>query len=258
VTSDDVRASVRPARDTAVAAKGPVGSLGGAWMTGDAEEQATADAGLEGWQLYFLARHGVLGDVDPDVVTAAAVVFPADVVRSQWEAARQVMTPQAALGLYLGLCHAWGREHLGGFDGAGRLAQLATQVVDSADVIGLPLFAGWRAVPRPDDQAARCAHLLQVMREHRGAAHGVALVATGVLPLVAILAGDGGAANAQDYGWEPPFPEVTDSDRAARRAAEELTDDLVAPAYECLDQQERAELLTLLEAAFEHAFGGHA
>ncbi len=258
MTSDDVRVAARSARATAVAAKGPVGSLGGAWMTGDAEEQATADAGLEGWQLYFLARHGVLGDVDPDVVTAAAVVFPADVVRSQWEAARQVMTPQTALRHYLDLCHAWGREHLAGFDGAGRLAQLATQVVDSADVIGLPLFAGWRAVPRPDDDPARCAHLMQVMREHRGAAHGVALVATGVPPLVAILAGEGGAANAQDYGWQPPFPTVTDSDRAARRAAEELTDDLVAPAYEGLDDAERAELLTLLATALEHAFGERA
>jgi len=255
VTSDDVRAAARSARATAVAAKGPIGSLGGAWMTGDAEERATADAGLEGWQLYFLARHGVLGDVDADVVTAAAVVFPADVVRSQWEAARQVMSPQEALDRYLDLCHHWGREHLDGFDGTGRLAQLATQVVDSADVIGLPLFAGWRAVPRPADDAARCGHLMQVMREHRGAAHGVALVATGVPPLVAILGGDGGTENAQDYGWVPPFPLVTDHDRSARRAAEELTDDLVAPAYECLDDAERAELLALLAAAYEYAFG---
>ena len=251
-------AAAETGRATAVAAKGPVGSRGGAWMTGPAEEEATAAAGRQGWQLYFLGRHGVLGDVDPDVVTAAAFVFPADVVRQEWQLARQVMTPQQALDRYLQLCHHWGRERLFDFAAAGRLGDLAANVVDSADVLGLPLFAGWRALPRPEDDAARCAHLLQVMREHRGAAHGVALVATGLAPLVAILAGTGGEANAEDYGWQPPFPVVTHADHEARQRAEQLTDDLVAPGYENLSRDERAELLELLDAALVHAIGASA
>src|SRR5215207_1782921 len=44
------------ARDTAVAAKGPIGDLGGSWMSSDLEEAASAAAGLDDWQLYFLGR----------------------------------------------------------------------------------------------------------------------------------------------------------------------------------------------------------
>ena len=45
-------------------------------MTSDAEEQATLDAGLVGWELYFLARHGVLGVVDADVSPPPRTSFP--------------------------------------------------------------------------------------------------------------------------------------------------------------------------------------
>lgn len=243
------------ARETAVAAKGPIGSLGGAWMTSDAEEQATVEAGMEGWQLYFLARHGVLGDVDADVVLASAYVFPADHLRREWEAARRVMTPDTAVGRYLDLLHDWGAQHLDGFDAAARLAELGQRVVDASDVVALPLFAGWRALPVPASQPERCAHVCQVLREHRGACHGVALAALGMAPLTAILTNSGGEANALDYGWEPPFPEPTDADRELRVRVEELTDDLVASAYEVLDEAERAELVHLLSAASAHAFG---
>lgn len=242
------------ARTTAVAAKGPIGSLGGAWMSTDAEEEAGVAAGLVDWQFYFLGRHGVLGDVDPDVVLAAAYVFPSDHLRREWTAARAVMTPAEALRRYVELCYAWGREHLGGFGEAERLADLGQRVIDSSDVVGLPLFAGWRAVRVPADPAERCAHVMHVLREHRGACHGVALAALQLSPLVAILANVGGEANALDYGWQPPFPEVTDADRALRSRVEELTDDLVAPAYDSLTPDEQAELLTLLEDAHSHAF----
>jgi hypothetical protein len=250
------------ARVTAVAAKGPIGSLGGAWMSTDAEEQAGVAAGLVDWQFYFLGRHGVLGDVDPDVVRAAAYVFPSDHLRREWTAARAVMTPSEALRRYVEVCHAWGREQLGGFAGAERLADLGQRVIDASDVVGLPLFAGWRAVPVPaagpvsgsGGASERCAHVLQVLREHRGACHGVALAALQLDPLVAILANTGGEANALDYGWQPPFPEVTEADRALRTRVEELTDDLVAPAYDALTADEQTELLTLLEGAHSHAF----
>ena len=244
------------ARSTAVAAKAPVGDLGGNWMTGPEEEAATAAAGLDGWQLYFLGRHGVLGDVDPDVVTAAAFFFPADVVRAEWLAARRVMTPADALRSYLALCHDWGRRNLAGFVDADRLSDLGQRVVDTADVAGLPLFAGWRGLPAPVEAPQRLAHVMQLMREHRGACHGVAVVACGQQPLMAVLANQGGQTNAREYGWLPPYPDVTDADRRLREKVETLTDDLVAPAYQGLDRAERHELLELLAAAHAHAFPG--
>lgn len=241
------------ARAAAVAAKDPIGDLGGRWMTTEAEQVATAEAGMKDWELYFLGRHGVLGDVDADVVCAAAYVFPADHLRRQWESARALMTPAEGLGRYLAICHQWGRERLGDFPGVARLADLGRRVMDASDVAGLSLFAGWRAVPEPDDVGARCAQVMQLMREHRGACHGVALVALQMDPLLAILTNQGGEANAVDYGWEPPFPSVTDADRARRVQVEELTDDLVAVAYDVLDDGELQELLDLLTAAHRHA-----
>ncbi|MFZ0323846.1 MAG: hypothetical protein WAN48_06910 [Actinomycetes bacterium] len=256
LSRDEVRTAAASARATAVAAKAPIGDLGGNWMTGPDEERATKDAGLVGWQLYFLGRHGVLGDVDPDVVTSAAYFFPADVVRSQWQAARAVLSPDAAMRRYLAICHAWGERHLTGFAGADRLSDLAQQVADGADVAGLPLFAGWRAVAVPGTTPARCAHLMHVLREHRGACHGVAVVASGLSPLMAVLANQRGEDNAVEYGWQPPFPSVTAQDRQLRERVEVLTDDLVAPAYESVDRRERGLLLELLAAAHAHAFPG--
>lgn len=249
-TSDTIQA-----RTTAVAAKGPIGDLGGAWMSSEAEEQALAEAGLVDWQLYFLGRHGVLGDVDPDVILAAAFVFPADHLRREWTAARAVMTPDEGLRRYLALCHLWGREKLAGFDHLNRLTELGQKVIDASGVVGLPLFAGWRAVPLPADPAERCAQVMQVLREHRGACHGVALAACQMHPLVAILTNQGGEENADEYGWKPPFPVITDADRELRERAEELTDDLVAEAYQGLTDAEQTELLDLLRAAHTHAFG---
>lgn len=243
-----------PARITAVSAKAPIGDLGGAWMASDAEEQALLDAGLVDWQLYFLGRHGVLGDVDPDVILAAAFVFPTDHFRREWRAARAVMSPDEGLRRYLALCHLWGREKLAGFTGLQRLTQLGQKVIDSSDIVGLPLFAGWRAVPLPSDPSERAAQVLQVLREHRGACHGVALAALQLDPLIAILANQGGAENAVEYGWEPPFPSVTEADRTLRARVEELTDDLVAGAYGGLTVGEQTELVDLLNAAHDHAF----
>ena len=245
------------ARDTAVAAKAPIGDLGGAWMSSDLEEAASAAAGFDDWELYFLGRHGVLGDVDPEVVRSVAYVFPADRIAQQWRAARAVMTPQEATQRYLEVCHQWGSERLGDFSGARRLSELGERVVDSVDVVALPLLVGWRALKRPSAPSAspeRCAQTCQLLREHRGACHGVALAALNLPPLMAILTNLGGEENALEYGWRPPFPTPTDGDRELRDRVEALTDDIAAVAYEALSADEQAELLTLLNAAHAHAF----
>jgi hypothetical protein len=232
-------------------------------MTSPEEEAASVAAGLEGWQLYYLGRHGVLGDVDPDVVLAAAYIFPADHLRAEWVTARAVMTPEEALDRYVAVCHDWSQVRFAGLTGAARLAELGQRVIDASDVIGLPLFAGWRALPVPsgDDEVAvaqRAGHVCQVLREHRGACHGVAMTALQLDPLMAILANpDGGRPeeNALEYGWEPPFPVPSDADRALRLEVEEATDDLVARAYDALSTDELAEFVGLLEAARVHVMG---
>ena len=90
------------------------------------------------------------------------------------------------------------------------------------------------------------AQLLHVLREHRGGAHLSAVRLAGVSPIEAIVGGAGGPGNAAFFGWPEPYP-VVDEDLVARRArAEELTDELVAPAYDVLLAGEARELLDLL------------
>lgn len=231
----------------------PVFDLGGSWMASPEEEVATEAAGLKGWQLYFLGRHGVLGDVDPDVIVAAAYIFPPEHLARDWEAARAVLTPEEAVERYVTVCHEWGRAHFEGFSGVNRLAELAEKVIDSVDVAGLSLFAGWRALPVPLDPPARCAHAMQLLREHRGGCHGLAIVASGMTPLMAQLASPDPNHDVEEYGWQPPYPAVTDDDVRRRAAVEELTDELTATGYEVLDKAERAEFLTLIHEAVAYA-----
>ena len=254
---NDVRDSV-PVMQTVLNTKGPIGSLGGAWMTSDAEEQLTVDVGLQGWELYFLARHGVLGDVDADVVTAGAYVFPQEHVRTNWEAARKKLTPTEGITLYLPLLHEWAHENLSGFTEVGRLTELAWRIIDQAEVLGLPLFAGWRAVPLPADPVAALGQTFNVLREHRGSCHGLAMVALGLSPLMAILTAEGGQQNAEEYGWQPPFPQPSAVDRELRARVEEFTDQLVARAYGGLNGAEQAEFADLISRAFSHAFGSQS
>jgi hypothetical protein len=152
------------------------------------------------------------------------------------------VSPSVAGATFLDCCSAWGRTQLGDVDGLERIAELADAVVESASIVAAPVFAGMRALPRPDDTPARAAHLLLLLRELRFARHVAAVVALGVDPLASVLAGDGGEPNAKMFGWVAPYPEVP-SDVAARRAeAEQLTDDRSAEDFSVLDDTDRDEL----------------
>lgn len=241
----------------ATSVKGPIGRLGGAFMISRYAKAAAVQHGLTAdvWSAYFVGRCGVLGDVDADVVTAAAAFYPADVVRLAWDAGRGAVPPAAAAARYAQACQEWGRARLAGLAGAGRLADLAELVADGAEVTGLPLFAGWRAMPRPADPEGRAAQALHVLREHRGGLHALAVVAVGLSPRQAVLAGSGGEANARFFGWPGPYEDVSHL-AGLRTAAEDLTDRLVAPAFEVLDRDEQAELAGLLEAAVRQVSAG--
>ncbi|MBG0815955.1 hypothetical protein HS045_17515 [Planomonospora sp. ID82291] len=213
-------------------------------------------AGLAGRAMYFRGRCGVLGEVDADVVRSAVAFFPAGHVRANWEAGR-ALPVEAAVELYAEACHAWGRRRLGSFDGAARLAELLEPVAAGAEVTGAPLFAGWRAVPLPDDAPARATQLMHVLRELRGGLHAVAVLAEGLTPLQAMLLeshgsplGDmPGEAMARFFEWPEPYPAPDPRLAAARTRAEELTDRLMTPAFAVLDEAEAAELADLLAAA---------
>ena len=231
----------------AAAVKDAIGGWGFTWMS-DAGVRARgkAELGLRGRPLYHLGRGGALGDVPVEVVIAAEAFFPPAVVRAAWEEGRALVEPLEAARFYAGCCSALFRERYGTAPDLPRLADLLERVVDGAPDLALPLFAGWRALPRPDDAAGRAGLLLNVLREHRGSVHAAACAAMGLGPLEAIVAGSYGASNARFFEWPEPYPDPAPY-RARWDAAEDLTSAAAGLPYDALNAQERAELVELVQ-----------
>ena len=239
--------------DTAAAVAGPIGALGGAFMLSRATLKKGPALGFpKGWSFYFAGRGGVLGDVVPDVVAAAFVFFPVAWVQQQWLLGRAVMEPPAAASAYAEASQDWGRQNLDGAPNLERLVELLRRVATAADPAGAPLFAGWRAMPLPDDAPGAAAQLLHVMREHRGAMHGMAVLTSGLAPRDAVIASTG-ESGAQFFNWPEPYPD-REPLLDLHAEAEDVTDELAALPYLALDEAERAELVELLQTTQAHAF----
>ncbi len=206
--------------------------------------------GLDGFRFYFLGRGGVLGDVEADVVTSAFGYFNPPVLQHMWDSGRErtELTPRAAGREYLRCAHEFGAKHLAEVAGLAEFCAAAEQVNDAVDRAGLALYAGLAAEPLADDLPARAMQLCAVLREFRGSAHLLAILATpGITPAIAhgIKRPDFWTFFGYD---EADLPAGTDAERAALEAAERLTDDLVAPAFGVLDEAGRAALLDGLAA----------
>ncbi|WP_067835896.1 SCO6745 family protein [Nocardia lijiangensis] len=241
----------------AAAVKKQVQELGGGFMFSRETKEFGHSTGIDGFfGPYTRGRGGVLGDVDSDVVTAAFGFFPAHSIRKAWESV-PMPAAKAADG-YLAACQDFGRRKLADFDQAERLAQLLEVVVAAADPAGLPLFAGWRALPLPADAPARVAQLAHVLRELRGGLHLLAVRASGLTPLQAVLISgspfNDGPGQARRYGWPEPFEEITPTIQDRWQRAEALTDTLIAPAFAVLDTSAGTELTSLVTAAHATVF----
>jgi hypothetical protein len=216
----------------------------------DTRAVGSAHGVANGFAFYTVGRGGVLGDVDADVVASAFGFFDPGLVRTMWGIGTEKLRAREAAALFAEACRAWGRTHLAGVEGLDRLADLGEKVMEAADVTGLTLFAGWRAEPLPDDAPGRAAQVIHVLREHRGSAHLVAVVATGLKPIEAMVVAQG-TERPKLFGWAEPLPSPEDY-RHLWEHAERLTDALVAPAYEALDAgeaEEFGELIARVHAA---------
>ena len=208
----------------------------------DADTMARGkELGLDGFRFYFLGRGGVLGDVDPAVVVASFGYFSPGVVDVMWSSATQIMAPRDAAREYLACADRFGVAKLDGIDVLDGFNDAAEAIVAGVDRSALPLFAGIAAEPLPDHPVARAYRNVCVLRELRGSIHMLAIVATGVSPLVAhaIRRPD----DVTSFGWEAA-PDISDDDRAALDAVDELTDRLLVPWIEPLTDAQRDAFVT--------------
>lgn len=212
--------------------------------------------GISGWAFHITGRAGALGDVRAETVAAALGFIAPDAVADGWDAAARVVRPVEVATANLVECCRWGIQHLDSAPLAARLAELLELVVGAADATGMPLFAAWRAMPVPDGAAgARVAVGLHLLREHFAGAHLLAVLASGMTPLEAVLAGPEGEVGAIACGWSPPYPPIGPLVRR-RLWAEAVTHRLAGTAFRRLGPGERSELVDLLTVTRLHLRDG--
>src|SRR5581483_11151444 len=135
------------------------------------------------WDTYFAGRAAPLGPVPAEVVDALFYNFAPGEVARHIPKVWRTTTPQAAIAARQRGCANALRRILGDrIDSrpVARVTELLLKAATSAPLEGRPMYAALRALPVPDDAAARLFHAAALLREHRGDGHIAALVTEGV------------------------------------------------------------------------------
>lgn len=201
-----------------------------------------AELGLKGPMFYFAGRGGVLGDCDADVVAAAFGYFNPAVIRRAWESATAIRPAREIGRAHFECCADLGRQKLGGVANLAAFVEAADAVNRAADPDGLALYAAFKAEPLASDLPGRAMQLVAILREFRGSAHLIAVRASGLTSKQAHFSKR--PNDVAMFGWTPEDAPVLDDDVANRmKAAEDLTDHIVLPAYSVLDARGAQALL---------------
>jgi hypothetical protein len=189
--------------------------------------------------LYAGGRAGAMGDVRAPVVQAAFCFFSTSAVDEVWALVEAAGRPSELAAVYAeGLADAaratWDP------DAAATLHRIGEQLAGGIELVGLPLFGSWRAMPRPADPIGAAALTAMTLRELRGDVHVQSVAAVGLTPLEAEL-GTRGEAWATLHGWHPPFPDVA---AALPRLAEadEITSRRMGALHAALSRTQHADL----------------
>ena len=225
------------------------------------------------WDGYFAGRSAPLGRASAAVVHAAFYNFADGEVARHIPKVWEKTTPEAAHAARERGCVAALRRILGDLvetPGLARAAELLAKASTSAPTEGRVMYAGLRALPMPEEPVARLWHAANMLREHRGDGHIIALVSEGVGGLEAhvLSALDMGIYPAESFGRIHHLPEAclaelmkglrdrglldasghfTEAGRATKDRVESLTDVLAEAPYAALDPLELDELIASLE-----------
>jgi len=240
----------------------------------DEPNEAMAELGFNNyWDGYFAGRSAPLGRVPAEVVHAAFYSFADGEVARHIPSVWDTTTPEAAHAARLRGCVAALRRILGDLvdtPGLARAADLLAKASISAPTEGRVMYAGLRTLPMPEEPVTRLWHAANMLREHRGDGHIVALVceAIGGTEAHVLSALDMGIYPAESFGRIHHLPATqlaevmdglrnrglvdadgrfTDAGRATKARIESLTDALAEAPYDALDPSELDELVALLE-----------
>ena len=239
----------------------------------DEPDDALMALGLRNtWDAYFAGRAAPRGRAPAEVVHAVFYNFADGEVFRHIPRVWDITTPEEALAARERGSAAALRRILDGLAEAptlARAADLATKAAKGAPTEGRVLYAALRALPVPEEPVARLWHAATLLREHRGDGHIAALVTEGIGGTEAhVLHALSEGIPAEKFGRVHHLPAaqlaavvdrmrarglieasgwLSEAGRASKERIEALTDDLAAPAYDCLTPSELDQLIADLE-----------
>lgn len=225
------------------------------------------------WDGYFAGRSAPLGRVPAEVVHAAFYSFADGEVARHIPRVWDKTTPEEAHAAREQGCVLALRAILGDLTetpGLARAAELLAKASTSAPTEGRMMYSGLRALPMPEEPVARLWHAANMLREHRGDGHVVALVSEqiGGTEAHVLSALDNDIYPAETFGRIHHLPKArlaevmeglgnrglidgtgrfTAEGRATKDRIEALTDALAEAPYATLEPDELAELIASLE-----------
>ena len=200
---------------------------------------------------YVAGRGGVLGEATGTTVASVFAIFEPNFICAMWDEGLAVRGAAGAAQVYWDQVADFGRRYLAGAEGTARLAALGEKIIAETPIGGLPMFAGWRAMPLASDEAARALQVMFVLRELRGDVHFNVLANAGITPIEAHML-HGGQDYARMFGWSEPFADGADK-RQRYAEVEEATNRRMTEIFAAaLDREEAGELARLAAGALEH------
>ncbi|WP_157559180.1 SCO6745 family protein [Nocardioides sp. Soil774] len=240
----------------------------------DEPNDAMAALGLRTyWDGYFAGRAAPLGAVPPEVVDAAFYSFAPGEVARHVPQVWATVTPDAAHAARQRGCGAALVRILADLattPDLARAADLLARAASGASLEGRVMYAALRALPVPEAPVERLWHAANMLREHRGDGHVVALMAAGIdrTECHVLFALGQGIHPAETFGRIHHLPQpylaavmarlrergivdatghLTDAGREVRSDIEAMTDTLAEAPYAALEPAELDELVALLE-----------
>jgi hypothetical protein len=199
-----------------------------------------------GRDFWIVGRAGVLGDCTAETASAVLAFHAHEIVAEAWSNLPDDLPPPVVSEHYLGRIVSWGDETLSDFapEALEAIDSLGRRIADAAPSSLGAVFAGWRSMPQPDGLGARVALTTHVLREMRGAAHLMAIMAHGLTPVEAVLANTNkpprtGVPYAEQMGFKGPFRDPEEV-REPRLAAEVTTAKMLEPFFDVLSPTELA------------------
>ena len=207
------------------------------------------ELGLGGMVFYIAGRGGMLGDCEGESVAAAFGYFNPEVIVKAWDTAKATMPIREIGSAYFECAAQHGRSKLSGIDNLEAFVNAADKINDAADPDGLPLYASYKYAEYATDAPGRAMQLVATLREFRGSAHLLAIRAKGLTSKQAHFIKR--PNDVQMFGWSPDEPpHINDAVIATMREVEDLTDDLVIPAYDVLSTQEKSVFMDGMTAVY--------